>query len=184
MAPKTQRNFLFFLASRNFNPRGRQAAGRDPEFSRELNFELFKSLPLRESAEAGRGVAARPGPKFRRPVRRVSAATASRGPGFSTAPLQRTRRCRRRDRNPGAAELRTPYRTVRGPRRSRLLRAWWGHQERSWQRMRKGPINFVSKARVVSGSLRRVGNRFTKKPKQRKTNRQFRREWRQIRSRN
>ena len=58
--------------------------------------------------------------------------------------------------------------TVRGPRKSRPLRAWWGHPERSWQRMRKGALNFVSKDGGVSGSLLKVGNRFTQNPNKEK----------------
>lgn len=95
------RNFLLFLTPGNFNPWVGWGVARYPEFSRGLNFKLFKALPLQESAATGRVLAARPGPKFRRRVRGFAGATAARGPGFLTAPLQRTSRRERRDRNPG-----------------------------------------------------------------------------------
>lgn len=81
-----QRNDFFLICRGTLIPEWR---GRYPEFSRGLIFKLLNLSPLGKCT--GRCVvAAPPGWKYPRRVRRVSAAAASRGPGSPAARLQRT----------------------------------------------------------------------------------------------
>ena len=78
-------------------------------------------------------------------------------------------------------ELRAPFRTVRGPRRSQLLRVGCEDQDRGCWRMRKGSPKLCKQSQFQVHSL---GWEIDSRKTQRKTNRQFRGGWRQIRSGN
>lgn len=68
----------------------------------------------------------------------------------------------------GSKELRATFRTVRGPRRSQLLRVWCEDQDRGCWRMRKGSPKLCKQSQFQVHSLG-VGNRFTKPPLQKQT---------------
>lgn len=80
----------------------------------------------------------------------------------------------------GSKELRATFRTVRGPRRSQLLRVWCEDQDRGCWRMRKGSPKLCKQSQFQVHSL----GWEIDSPTPPKTNRQFRGEWRQIRSGN
>lgn len=70
----------------------------------------------------------------------------------------------------GRTEPRAPFRTVRGPRRSQLLRVWCEDQDRGCWKMRKGSPKLCKQSQFQVHSL---GWEIDSPKTQRKTNRQF-----------
>lgn len=180
-----QRLSLFSNLGENFAPGDEGRRGDEP-LSKVFSGTHFKSFSS--------GKAQRPGLSLQHGLHRnLSGGCAGfllqlppRGPGFPAALLRRTRRRERRRRNPGAGgwgrlgtELPAPFRTVRGPGRSQLLRVWCGDQDRGCWRMRKESPKLFEQSQFQVHSL---GWEIDSPKTQRKTNRQFRGEWRQIRS--